>query len=156
MQKGTTQYRLFRPGDLNAFFGLMLDNLTQLVILAGILVGVLGFPKELVLTRIIPGSAIGVLIGDLIYTRMAVQLARKTGRANVTESAAAGGDEYNTRDIVLTDGLSTLIGGLCGGVVQTTPFLSSPTALSFPRSCGARLLRRSLTMIFGRQQAFLQ
>ena len=77
-------YRLFRPGDLNAFFGLMLDNLTQLVILSGILIGAFGFPQELVLTRMIPGAAIGVLIGDLIYTRMAVTLARRTGRDDVT------------------------------------------------------------------------
>ncbi len=84
MQGGTQPYRLFRPGDLNAFFGLMLDNLTQLVILSGILIGVFGFPSGLVLTRIVPGSAVGVLIGDLLYTRMAVRLARKTGRADVT------------------------------------------------------------------------
>jgi len=77
-------YRIFRPGDLNAFFGLMIDNLTQLVILSGILIGVFGFPVDLVLTRIIPGSAVGVLIGDLIYTRMAITLARKTGRNDVT------------------------------------------------------------------------
>jgi AGZA family xanthine/uracil permease-like MFS transporter len=44
----------------------------------------------------------------------------------VTESAAAGGDEYNARDIVLTDGISTLIGGLCGGVLQTTPYIGQP------------------------------
>ena len=62
----------------------MLDNLTQLVILSGILIGVFGFPSELVLTRIVPGSVVGVLIGDLIYTRMAIRLARKTGRSDVT------------------------------------------------------------------------
>jgi AGZA family xanthine/uracil permease-like MFS transporter len=75
---------LVRPGDINAFFGLMLDNVTQLVILSGILIGVFGFPKELVLYRIIPGSVVGVLIGDLVYTFMAVRLARKSGRADVT------------------------------------------------------------------------
>jgi adenine/guanine/hypoxanthine permease len=84
MKKEPSPFRLFRPGDLNAFFGLMLDNLTQLVILSGILIGVFGFPQELVLTRIIPGSVVGVLIGDLIYTRMAIRLARKTGRSDVT------------------------------------------------------------------------
>lgn len=75
---------LFRPGDINAFFGLMLDNVTQLVILSGILIGVFGFPKELVLYKIVPGSVVGVLIGDLVYSSMAVRLARKTGRADVT------------------------------------------------------------------------
>ncbi|MBI3812354.1 MAG: MFS transporter [Nitrospirae bacterium] len=75
---------LIRPGDLNAFFGLMLDNVTQLVILSGILIGVFGFPKELVFHRIIPGSVVGVLIGDLVYSFMAIRLARKTGRTDVT------------------------------------------------------------------------
>ena len=31
-------YKWAAPGDLNAFFGLMLDNVMNLVILAGILV----------------------------------------------------------------------------------------------------------------------
>jgi len=75
---------LVRPGDLNAFFGLMLDNVTQLVILSGILIGVFGFPKELVMGRIVPGSVVGVLIGNLVYSSMAVRLARKTGRSDVT------------------------------------------------------------------------
>jgi AGZA family xanthine/uracil permease-like MFS transporter len=48
------------------------------------------------------------------------------GGIDVTESAAASGDEYGTRGILLTDGLSTLLGGLCGGVVQTTPYIGHP------------------------------
>ena len=32
----------------------------------------------------IPGTAVGVLVGDLIYTFMAFRLARKTGRTDVT------------------------------------------------------------------------
>lgn len=71
-------------GDINAFFGLMLDNMTQIVILAGILMNIFGFSREIVLLRIIPGTAIGVLLGDLIYTWMAVRLARREGRKNVT------------------------------------------------------------------------
>jgi AGZA family xanthine/uracil permease-like MFS transporter len=62
----------------------MLDNMTQLVILSSILIGVFGFPKELVLYRIIPGSAMGVLVGNLIYTAMAIRLAIRTGRSDVT------------------------------------------------------------------------
>ena len=78
------RYRWARLGDINAFFGLMLDNMSDLVIMAGILVGVFGFPRDLVLTRMIPGSAVGVLVGDLAYTYMAFRLARKTGRDDVT------------------------------------------------------------------------
>ncbi len=77
-------YRWVRAGDLNAFFGLALDNVSNLVLLWGILVSVFGFPVETVLYRMIPGTAIGVLVGDLIYTWMAFRLARRTGRDDVT------------------------------------------------------------------------
>ena len=75
---------LIRPGDLNAFFGLMLDNVTQLVILSGILIGIFEFQADLVLHRIIPGSVMGVLVGNIVYFFMAVRLARVTGRPNPT------------------------------------------------------------------------
>jgi adenine/guanine/hypoxanthine permease len=75
---------LFAPGDINAFFGLMLDNMSDLVIMAAILTGVFGLPRDLVLGRMLPGSAVGVLVGDLLYSLMAWRLARKTGRDDVT------------------------------------------------------------------------
>jgi len=77
-------HRLFAVGDVNAFFGLMLDNMSDLVILAAILMGVFGLPREIVLYRMIPGSAVGVMAGDLLYTWMAVRLARRTGSGAVT------------------------------------------------------------------------
>ncbi len=78
------RYRNFAKGDVNAFFGLMLDNMSDLVIMAAILMGVFKLPRELVLQRMIPGSAAGVLVGDLLYTWMAFRLAGKTGRNDVT------------------------------------------------------------------------
>jgi len=72
------------PGDLNAFFGLAVDNMSNLVILAGLLMTVFKFPADLVLYRMIPGTAVGVLVGDLTYTWMAIRLARRTGRSDVT------------------------------------------------------------------------
>ncbi len=75
---------LLRSGDVNAFFGLMLDNMTQLIILAGILIGIFGFPKEIVLYKMIPGTAAGVFLGDLLFTAMAWRLARRTGRSDIT------------------------------------------------------------------------
>ncbi len=74
----------YAAGDVNAFFGLAVDNLTNLVVLAGLLVGVFGFPADLVLYRIVPGTALGVLVGDLWYTWLALRLARETGRRDVT------------------------------------------------------------------------
>jgi AGZA family xanthine/uracil permease-like MFS transporter len=71
-------------GDVNAFFGLMLDNIGGMILMASLLVGVFDLPKDFVLTKMIPGTAVGVLIGDLIYTVMAFRLARRTGRTDVT------------------------------------------------------------------------
>lgn len=79
-----SRYRWFRAGDLNAFFALMFDNVANLVILTAILVGAFHFPREIVLYRMVPGTAVGVLVGDLIYAAMARRLARRTGRGDVT------------------------------------------------------------------------
>jgi AGZA family xanthine/uracil permease-like MFS transporter len=74
----------YAPGDWNAFFGLALDNLTQLVILSSLLIGLFGFPSDLVLRVMVPGTAAGVLVGDLLYTWLAIRLMRATGRTDVT------------------------------------------------------------------------
>ena len=77
-------YGWARRGDLNAFFGLMLDNIGDMILMAGLLIEVFGFPRDFVLTRMIPGTAVGVLVGDLIFTAMAFRLAKRTGRGDVT------------------------------------------------------------------------
>lgn len=79
-----SQRYLIRPGDLNAFFGLMLDNVTQLVLMSGILIGIFGYPKEIVFSKMIPGSVMGVLVGNLVFSSMAVRLARISGRTDIT------------------------------------------------------------------------
>lgn len=78
------RYAWAARGDVNAFFGLVLDNIGDMILMATLLVGVFGFPAEFVLTRMIPGTALGVMVGDLIYTYMAFRLARRSGRRNVT------------------------------------------------------------------------
>ncbi len=83
-KSASTKYRWFVAGDLNGFFGLMFDNLTVLSFLAGILIFVFKYPADIVYTRMIPGTAFGVLFGDLVYTWMAFRLARKTGNTRVT------------------------------------------------------------------------
>jgi AGZA family xanthine/uracil permease-like MFS transporter len=76
--------RWLAAGDVNGFLGLALDNVTNLVILSTLLIGAFGFPADLVLGRMLPGTALGVMLGDLAYTAMAVRLARRTGRDDVT------------------------------------------------------------------------
>ena len=80
----STRYRWFAPGDLNGFFGLMFDNITVLSFLAGILIFVFNFPADIVYTRMFPGTAFGVLFGDIVYAWMAFRLAKKTGNREVT------------------------------------------------------------------------
>jgi AGZA family xanthine/uracil permease-like MFS transporter len=80
MAQETARYRWFVVGDVNGFFGLMFDNLTVLSFLAGILIFGFGYPADIVYTRMFPGTAFGVLFGDLVYTWMAFRLARRTGR----------------------------------------------------------------------------
>jgi adenine/guanine/hypoxanthine permease len=84
MREDAGRYRWFVVGDINGFFGLMFDNLTVLSFLAGILVFAFGYPADIVYTRMFPGTAFGVLFGDLVYTWMAFRLARRTGRTDVT------------------------------------------------------------------------
>jgi len=45
---------------------------------------------------------------------------------NVTESARVAGDDYRTRDILLTEAVATLVAGVCGGVAQSTPYIGQP------------------------------
>jgi AGZA family xanthine/uracil permease-like MFS transporter len=90
-----SRYYWARRGDINAFFGLMLDNVAVMIILFSAVTstlpveeqakeGLVRFTPGFVLTRMIPGTAIGVLIGDLVYTAMAFRLARAKGRDDVT------------------------------------------------------------------------
>lgn len=77
----------FVRGDWNAFFGLVIDNLAVLVTLFTILTfadAPNGYTPEFVLTRMLPGTALGVFLGDLVYTWMAIRLAKKQKRDNVT------------------------------------------------------------------------
>src|SRR5881628_1844132 len=94
-------YKWAAAGDINAFFGLMLDNVVNLAVLAGILVGGFGFPVSLVYTRMFPGTALGVLFGDVVYTVMAIRLARRTGRTDVT-AMPLGLDAPSTIGMALT------------------------------------------------------
>ncbi len=79
-----TRYPWARRGDVNAFFGLMLDNVAVMIILVTTLAGTGLFTPAFLLTRMIPGTALGVLFGDLVYTWLAFRLARRTGRPDVT------------------------------------------------------------------------
>ena len=64
----------------------------------------------------------------LPYFAVALPFALVTivGGIDTTESAAAAGDEYRARDVLLTEALATVLTGLCGGVIQNTPYIGHP------------------------------
>ncbi len=77
-------YRWARPGDVNAFFGLLLDNIANLLLLVVLLSLRFGFPADFIITRMVPGTALGVLVGDLAFFYLAFRLAKTTRRDDVT------------------------------------------------------------------------
>lgn len=62
----------------------MLDNIAGLVLMVGLLAGIFSFPVDFALRYMVPGTAIGVFVGDMLYTWLAFAHARKTGNAKVT------------------------------------------------------------------------
>ena len=95
-----TRYLWAAPGDVNAFFGLMLDNVADLLMTVGLLSAIFAFPTQFALRHMVPGTAVGVLAGDLLFFVLAFRLARKTGRNNVT-AMPLGLDTPSTFGMVL-------------------------------------------------------
>jgi AGZA family xanthine/uracil permease-like MFS transporter len=78
----------------------------------------------------------------LKYLPIAIPFAILTviGGINVTESARVAGDDFNTRDILLTEAVATLVAGICGGVAQSTPYIGQPAYKAMGSRAGYTLL----------------
>ena len=62
----------------------MLDNIADLLLTVSLLAAVFNFPTDFAIRYMVPGTAIGVLIGDLLFFTLAFRLAKKTGRDDIT------------------------------------------------------------------------
>ena len=85
----TNRYTWAQWGNVNAFFGLMIDNVAVMIFLLGFITSAHPaadghFSREFVFSQMIPGTALGVVAGDLVYTWLAFRLARRSGRSDVT------------------------------------------------------------------------
>jgi AGZA family xanthine/uracil permease-like MFS transporter len=98
---GSGRIRWITSGDINGFFGLMVDNLTVMALMAGFLINIFKFPAEIIYTKMLPGTAFGVLFGDLVYTWIAWRIAKRTGNPNVT-AMPLGLDTPSSLGIVFT------------------------------------------------------
>jgi adenine/guanine/hypoxanthine permease len=78
----------------------------------------------------------------LPYLSVALPFALITtiGGIDNTESAAAAGDEYRARDVLMTEALATIVAGLCGGVVQNTPYIGHPAYKTMGARAGYTLV----------------
>ena len=78
----------------------------------------------------------------LPYLAVALPFALVTiiGGIDNTESAAAAGDEYRARDVLLTEAIATLVAGACGGVVQNTPYIGHPAYKAMGARAGYTLV----------------
>ncbi|MGL4367197.1 MAG: xanthine permease [Brevinemataceae bacterium] len=75
----------FKPqkGDINGFFGLFLNNLTNLIVLTSLLFSI-GLPSNIILRRIIPGSTLAIFVSSVLYSYFAYRLAKQENRTDVT------------------------------------------------------------------------
>lgn len=83
MNGSVFHYKLFSRNDYSAFWALFTDNLINLMVLSGVCQFVFQMPPEIVYGRIVPGAAVAIIAGIIVYALMAMYVAKKSGK-NVT------------------------------------------------------------------------
>ena len=76
--------KLWVPGDLNGFFGLCTNSITNTLVAVSLMQFVIGFPKEILFGRIVPGLVLSLAVGNIYFAYMAYKLGMKEGRDDVT------------------------------------------------------------------------
>ncbi len=71
-------------GELDAYFGLLFDGLSKVLVAVGVLIGVLGVPKEFVYSKIVPAMGLSIFLGNTWYFYEAYVLSKKESRYDVT------------------------------------------------------------------------
>lgn len=80
----TIRYPWFVKGDLDGFFGLAVDNLVQVIVIIALCTQLCGFSNDLVYTRVLPGVAVSLLVGNLYYALHARRVAKRDGNSTCT------------------------------------------------------------------------
>ncbi len=75
---------LWTRGDLNAFFGLGINMLVNVLVIAGLMVGVVHLSPHDSFRVILPALGLELLVGNVFYFFLATRLARREGRDDVT------------------------------------------------------------------------
>ena len=84
MSATTAKPAFWVPGDWNGFFGLFTNVLLNVIVLTGLCLGVVQMPGSVVFGRVLPALGIALPLGNLFYAYLAYNLAKKSGRTDVT------------------------------------------------------------------------
>lgn len=84
VNNGTFRYKWFSAGDFPAAVTIIFDNLTVLTFISLILKFGFNFPEEIIIQKIIPGTVIGVLVGNIGCIILGFRLAYKTKMQVIT------------------------------------------------------------------------
>ena len=74
----------FVKEDFDGFFGLMTDNLMQLIVIGALCQQVCGISATKVFGTILPGAAVSIFIGNVFYAWQARKCSRRENRTDVT------------------------------------------------------------------------
>lgn len=76
--------KLWVKGDLNGVFGLATNSITNTLVAVSLMQFVIGFPKEILFGKIVPGLVLSLAVGNIYFAWMAYRLGKKEGRDDVT------------------------------------------------------------------------
>ena len=78
------RYQWFASGDIGAAATIIFDNLAVLTFMALILQFGYQFPVDIIMSHIIPGTVVGILLGNLLCLWLGCRLAKKEQRSDIT------------------------------------------------------------------------
>ncbi len=133
------KYPIFSKNDLNGFWALFADTLANLLIISGVCRFVFKMPDEIVFGRILPGAAVSIILGVMVYVYLAHRLARKENRTDVTALpygistpvmfvylfAVIGPIYWSTNDPLLAWQVG-IAAGVVGGLVEVVGAATGP------------------------------
>jgi AGZA family xanthine/uracil permease-like MFS transporter len=84
IMRRSLEYPWFVKGDLDGFFGLAVDNLVQVLVIVALCTHLCGFSMELIYTRVLPGIAVSLFIGNIFYALYARRVAKRDNNITCT------------------------------------------------------------------------
>ncbi|SEL08874.1 putative MFS transporter, AGZA family, xanthine/uracil permease [Carnobacterium iners] len=83
MESFNGQVKFWQKTDIDGFFGLFTNNLTNLLVMAGLLIST-GIPATITFGSILPAVGLSIFASSVIYSFLAFQLVKKEKRNTVT------------------------------------------------------------------------